>query len=423
MNELLIIVSIFVVISVLFFAYRNKSTNEYESDLKKGIKRSIQDYTFSSEDTYEKTVNVISPLNKNAFRFFEFVSTFEYIDQYYEGMKEQGYEFPPDYESAILYKLKHGYFDNPYTFPEYYNSEFDYIAIDFETANNSRISACAVGLVFVKDNKIVHSFKELIKPPSSETFLSTHTRIHNIRSIDVKNAKNFKELWDEQLSKYLLTNLIICHNTSMDISIMSQLATYYNIDGFDIEYIDTMVIAKDKGLPTKLESLALHYNIKYSDLHDPENDAKLCVEIFNELQDVIPNLADYKRRAFPAEKISIPAYRRGALRIKGDRESNKVIRRYRVSKEDMDQFQISGKAFLITGQLSDYREAFYELIESSGGVIKKGVSSKVDYVIVGEDYGWAKIDKVDEYNSNGKAEIKFLNEDDFNFGLTLIKNK
>ena len=40
----------------------------------------------------------------------------------------------------------------------------DFAAIDFETANNERSSVCSVGIVIVRDGKIVDKFYSLIKP-------------------------------------------------------------------------------------------------------------------------------------------------------------------------------------------------------------------------------------------------------------------
>ena len=40
----------------------------------------------------------------------------------------------------------------------------NFVAIDFETANNVRSSVCSVGLVFVRDGKIVDERYSLIKP-------------------------------------------------------------------------------------------------------------------------------------------------------------------------------------------------------------------------------------------------------------------
>ena len=40
----------------------------------------------------------------------------------------------------------------------------NFAAIDFETANNERSSVCSVGIVVVRDGKIVDKFYSLIKP-------------------------------------------------------------------------------------------------------------------------------------------------------------------------------------------------------------------------------------------------------------------
>lgn len=40
----------------------------------------------------------------------------------------------------------------------------DFVAIDFETANQHRSSVCSVGIVVVKDGEIVDSYYSLIRP-------------------------------------------------------------------------------------------------------------------------------------------------------------------------------------------------------------------------------------------------------------------
>ena len=40
----------------------------------------------------------------------------------------------------------------------------DFVAIDFETANNEPSSVCSVGIVIVKDRQVVDSFYSLIQP-------------------------------------------------------------------------------------------------------------------------------------------------------------------------------------------------------------------------------------------------------------------
>jgi len=46
-----------------------------------------------------------------------------------------------------------------------------FLAIDFETANYSRTSACALGMVFVKNKRIVADEYYLIQPPQPSVYL------------------------------------------------------------------------------------------------------------------------------------------------------------------------------------------------------------------------------------------------------------
>jgi replication factor C subunit 1 len=74
-----------------------------------------------------------------------------------------------------------------------------------------------------------------------------------------------------------------------------------------------------------------------------------------------------------------------------------------------------GLKFLITGVLDSIdRDECKCIVEKYGGSVVSGVTKKLDYLIVGEDAGEAKLSKADELN------IKKINEDEF---LELICKK
>ncbi|MBE1555343.1 hypothetical protein [Sporosarcina limicola] len=54
----------------------------------------------------------------------------------------------------------------------------DFVAIDFETANSLRSSVCSVGIVQVKNGKIIKEIQSLINPLSE--FHYYNTKIHLI---------------------------------------------------------------------------------------------------------------------------------------------------------------------------------------------------------------------------------------------------
>ena len=66
----------------------------------------------------------------------------------------------------------------------------DFTAIDFETANSSSASACAVGLARVRDGRVVASQGWLIQPPPGhDRFFELNIGIHGIRPEDVTVAR------------------------------------------------------------------------------------------------------------------------------------------------------------------------------------------------------------------------------------------
>ena len=70
----------------------------------------------------------------------------------------------------------------------------DFTAIDFETANGNAASACAVGLVKVRDGLVVDRFSTLIRPTAPyDEFREWNTRIHGIYAHQVLDAPDWTE--------------------------------------------------------------------------------------------------------------------------------------------------------------------------------------------------------------------------------------
>ena len=69
---------------------------------------------------------------------------------------------------------------------------------------------------------------------------------------------------------------------------------------------------------------------------------------------------------------------------------------------------LSGKTFVITGTLPTLkRDQAKDLIENAGGKVTGSVSSKTDYVVVGEDAG-SKLQKAEELGISQLNEAQFL---------------
>jgi DNA polymerase III subunit epsilon len=96
----------------------------------------------------------------------------------------------------------------------------DFTAIDFETANSSSASACAVGLARVRDGRVVATASWLIKPPPGhDRFFEFNTGIHGIRAEDVARALS----WSDQLRDLVAfagADVLVAHNAGFDMAVL-----------------------------------------------------------------------------------------------------------------------------------------------------------------------------------------------------------
>jgi len=98
----------------------------------------------------------------------------------------------------------------------------DFTAIDFETANSSNASACAVGLVRVRDGEIVDRTGWLIRPPAGhDVFFELNVRIHGIQPEDVADAAG----WTDQLADIIAfagSDVLVAHNAGFDMAVLKR---------------------------------------------------------------------------------------------------------------------------------------------------------------------------------------------------------
>lgn len=91
-------------------------------------------------------------------------------------------------------------------------------AIDFETADNGRDSACAVAVVMVENDNIIHRYSRLIRPPRKKILF---TSIHGITWDDVKDEPRFKGIWPELKEIINNSDFLVAHNAPFDRSVLN----------------------------------------------------------------------------------------------------------------------------------------------------------------------------------------------------------
>lgn len=281
-----------------------------------------------------------------------------------------------------------------------------YLAIDFETANSNRISACAIGLAWLQGGEILRSEKHLIKPPAGEKFNPINVKIHGIRPEDVRDAPSFLELWNTTLADLFSNHVLVLHNASMDASIIQNCLDYYGLKDYYVTYFDTMKIAKTYGEVPQLTGLCKKYGIDFIDSHDPEGDAMACAKVFAfQLKSgvYISDLADsiiYKPTKAKTKSIDkqnpLTSYN-DCLSIIGEFVLN-----------DVSVVTFEGQTFVLTGELEMDRGYYQTKIEDRGGVVRSSVNGKTDFVVVGYEFGPSKVCKVKELNDLKGKNIQII---------------
>lgn len=105
-----------------------------------------------------------------------------------------------------------------------------FTAIDFETANSNPGSVCAVGLVKVRDGRVVDKASWLIKPPPGiDHFDPINVEVHGIRERDVVHAADW-EMSIEGILQFACEDQLVAYDATYDASVMRQATEHLRLD-------------------------------------------------------------------------------------------------------------------------------------------------------------------------------------------------
>jgi DNA polymerase III subunit epsilon len=158
-----------------------------------------------------------------------------------------------------------------------------FAAIDFETADYGRDSACAIAAVVVDSGKIIYKGCSLIRPPRRNFIFSY---LHGITWEDVAMQPSFKEFWPKLMPLFMGVDFIAAHNASFDRSVLYTCCNEAGIKPPDHGFLCTMRLARRLWnlRPTKLPDVCRHLNISLQH-HDAASDALACASIVLETVD------------------------------------------------------------------------------------------------------------------------------------------
>ncbi|MBF4463441.1 MULTISPECIES: exonuclease domain-containing protein [unclassified Rathayibacter] len=157
----------------------------------------------------------------------------------------------------------------------------DFTAIDFETANSHGASACSVGLVKVRNGRVVDRAGWLIRPPLGfDEFLEWNTRIHGIRHHDVRGAASWVEQFAD-LVAFADGDVFVAHNAGFDMGVIRAACAATALEHPEYDYLCSLQLArKTYELDSyRLPAVALAAGFDEFRHHDASADAEACAAI------------------------------------------------------------------------------------------------------------------------------------------------
>ena len=156
-----------------------------------------------------------------------------------------------------------------------------YIALDLENPNVRGNSVCAIGILVVENGVVKDKLYSLINP--EDRFDSMNSQINGITAFQVAGSPTLKEYWDN-IKQLLTDNIIVGHNITYDLGVLSKSLARYEIEVPKFRYICTLQLsqafiqAKSHKLTELMKDIGYSYNA-----HNALEDAIAANELYRYL--------------------------------------------------------------------------------------------------------------------------------------------
>ncbi len=153
----------------------------------------------------------------------------------------------------------------------------NFAAIDFETANYRRYSACSIGVALVREEQVVQRITRLIRPPD-DWFV--FTGLHGISWDMVYDQPTFAEVWQDIVPQLDGLEFLAAHNASFDRGVLHACCEEGFVPAPLIPFVCSMKVAKQVWQPRRVglahvcELLGIPLNH-----HEAGSDAEACARI------------------------------------------------------------------------------------------------------------------------------------------------
>lgn len=283
----------------------------------------------------------------------------------------------------------------------------NFVAFDFETANNARRSACSLGVAKVVDGLIVETKQWYIRPDPFEVG-HYQKRVHGLSLDFLSDKPLFPDVWEE-CREYFIDQTIVAHNLGFDMSALRYVCDHYGIEVETDRSFCTFRSAKanwENELSYGLSYLCARIGHQFSH-HDALEDAVACAMLAREL--AVQNKVN--------DLLGCPPYTYITKKVRKEKDINPVLNLFDTSNES----RVSGKRIVFSGALRKFsRSDAHGLAIAFGAIPTDSVSRTTDFLVVGsfdwglygEEYKSSKIRKAQSMIKSGH-EIEVITEDDF----------
>ncbi|WP_044171233.1 3'-5' exonuclease [Flectobacillus major] len=164
----------------------------------------------------------------------------------------------------------------------------NFTAIDFETANNYRSSACALGAVRVENGVIVEKKEWLIRPTPFEVGYYQF-RVHGLSAELLEEQPTFDVVWHE-IKPMLDNTTLVAHNGKFDFSVLQTVMSHYEIPKIPFSTLCSLELSRKVwvgepgyGLNTLATNKLNHQFNHHNAMEDAEVSALLLLRLAEDL--------------------------------------------------------------------------------------------------------------------------------------------
>lgn len=310
-----------------------------------------------------------------------------------------------------------------------------FVAIDFETANSSRASACSLGMTKVEDGQISARKYELFKPPKGfDHFEERNISIHGIKPSDVIDRPRFGEIWGE-FNDFVGDFPLVAHNASFDLSVLRAALSESQIEWPQLKYACTMVMSRSVF---QMASYSLLYVAHKANIsldankhHDALFDSEVCAKILlaiaelknqASISELLKSLNLQMGELFPEGWYTCRSNKRVAYTHRPSGERKISSKEYEQNVDADPNHPLFGKNVVFTGKLySMPRTDAWRLVAEMGGVPKDGMTKSTNFLVLGEQDPFklspgetqsGKFREAEKLREKG-LDIEILSETDF----------